>query len=374
MNINKHVVLGACFAILTAACANNANTVAVVNGKKITKKTYEATLDNLILQQKQKQPNFMDNEQNRLVLGRIVLDQLITNEVLAQQADKAKISADEKTVTQNVNNLKQLLAVDKDGKRITDPAQIDKAFQEKLKADGITFQEFKNNIRKELNIKLFLNDLSSKNKAELNEPVLKKFYDGTMIVLSQDKNKIKTLPQADLNIIVPFASDVKKATAARAFVSAVFLAIPKNMTKEQITKKKELATKIVREIKDKKISFVEAIATYSDDKNALRTNGEQFIIQGTLPAELDKKVFTAPLGQVEGPLTQPDGIYIFRVNEKRAETPVTYKQLRGNIIQYLAAIQLQNKLQQQVKQLVAEADVKVLLPQYQVAAPQPAAK
>ena len=124
MNINKHVVLGACFAILTAACANNANTVAVVNGKKITKKTYEATLDNLILQQKQKQPNFVDNEQNRLVLGRIVLDQLITNEVLAQQADKAKISADEKTVTQNVNNLKQLLAVDKDGKRITDPAQI----------------------------------------------------------------------------------------------------------------------------------------------------------------------------------------------------------------------------------------------------------
>ena len=216
--------------------------------------------------------------------------------------------------------------------------------------------------------------MSSKNKAELNEPVLKKFYDGTMIVLSQDKNKIKTLPQADLNIIVPFASDVKKATAARAFVSAVFLSTPKNMTKEQISKKKELATKIVREIKDKKISFVDAIATYSDDKNALRTNGEQFILQGILPAELDKKVFTAPLGQVEGPLTQPDGIYIFRVNEKRAETPVTYKQLRGNIIQYLAAIQLQNKLQQQVKQLVAEADVKVLLPQYQVAASQPAAK
>ena len=374
MKINKSIVLCACAAVLTAACAaKNENVAAIVNGTKISQKMYEGTVNNLVSQQKQANPNFADNEQTRLALGRAALEELITNEVLAQEAAKAHIAADDAAVKQTIENLKQRLAV-KDGQRVTDAAEIDKIFKEKLAEDGITLKELQNNIRKELNAKLFLNDLSSKQKAELSEDVLHRFYNGTMAVVGNDKAKVAALDKADLALILPFAVEVKKATAPRASVSAVFLATPATLSKEALAKKKDEAKKIAQELKDKKVTFVEAIEKYSDDKNALRTNGEQVVMRGTLPESLDKKVFEAALGKVEGPLTEKDGLYILRVNERRAETPVSYDQLRGDMIKYLAALQLKQKLQQQVKSLVAGAKVEILLPQYQLADAQPAAK
>ena len=93
MKIHKNAIL--LFTVLAfwiVACSDSTNVVATVNGTKITRKTYESTLDNLILQQTQSNPAFVDNEQTRLLLGKIALDQIITNEVLAQEARKANIT------------------------------------------------------------------------------------------------------------------------------------------------------------------------------------------------------------------------------------------------------------------------------------------
>lgn len=365
MSIKKHLVLSAFCLMLLAACGtNNKNTAAVVNGTKISQKTYQATLDNLIVQQKQSNPNFTETEQTRLLLGRIVLEKLIANEVLAQEAAKAHLSVNEKDVEKNIQNLRQLLAANANGQSLS-AKEIDKKFQEKLKTDGITLQQLKDNIRKELRVQLFLKDLSAKQKVELQEDDLRRFYNNTMAIVSNNEQAVQALSAEELALLIPFASQVKKLTAPRAAVSAVFLAT-KDIGSEELAKKQNLSKKITQELKDKKLTFVEAIQQYSDDKNALRTNGEQTILQGSLPSDLDKKVFEAPLGKVLGPLTQQDGIYILRVNEKRAETTLAYMQLRNDIIKYLAEAQIKQKIQQHTKELVSKADIKILLPQYQI--------
>ncbi len=370
MKINKNIVLLFTFlTFLLVACSDKANIAAIVNGTKITKKTYEATLGNLILQQKQNNPNFVDNEQTRLLLGKMALEQLITNEVLFQESQKAKITVNEEAVDQNINNLKQILAVDENGKVLTDKKQIKDKFNKKLKTDGVTLKQLRKNIRKELSVKLFLKDLSDKQKIELSEDILEKFYDGTMAVARKNQNKIKSLSTEDLALITPFASEVKKITAERVSISTIFLATPETMDSTEIANKKELANKIVQELRNRKIVFIQAIQMYSDDKSALQTNGEQLIIRGTLPRDLDKKIFEARLGRVIGPITKPEGIYILRVNEKRAATPLTYGQLRSDIINYLISVALQQKVQQQVKELVQKSNVKILLPEYKVNAP-----
>ena len=365
MKIKNLVLPVLCLTLLTACGANDKNAAAVVNGTKINQKTYQATLDNLIVQQKQSNPNFTETEQTRLLLGRIVLEKLITNEVLAQEAAKAHISASEKDVEENIQNIRQLFAGNTNGQSLTDQ-EIDKKFQEKLKTDGLTLQQLKDNIRKELSIQLFLKDLSTKQKVELQEEALRRFYDNTMAIVSNNEKAIQALPREELALLMPFASQVKKLTTPRVSVSTVFLAT-KNIGKEELAKKQNLSKKITQELKDKKITFVEAIQQYSDDKNALRTNGEQIILKGSLPSDLDKKVFEAPLGKVLEPVTKEDGIYILRVNEKRAETPLAYVQLRNDIIKYLAEAQVKQKVQQHTNDLVSKADIKILLPQYQIA-------
>ena len=367
MKINKNIV--PLFTILTfwlVACSNNTNVVAIVNRAPITQKTYEGTLDNLILQQKKNNPNFVDNKQTRLLLGKIALEQMITNEVLFQEAQKMHITVKNEAIEQSINNLKQILAIDENGQIITDKKQIDDKFNQKLKTDGVTLKQLKENIRKELSVKLFLKDLSDKQKIEISEDVLKKFYDGTMAVTHKDQSKIQSLSKEDLALITPFAAETEKVTAERVTISPIFLATPETMDNTEATHKKDLADKIAQELRDNKIAFIQAIQMYSDDKSTLRTNGEQIIIRGTLPHDLDEKIFEARLGEVIGPIMQQEGIYILRVNEKRAANTLTYEQLRRDIINYLISVALQQKIQQQVKDLVQQAKIQILVPEYKV--------
>lgn len=357
MNIKKFLPVCAAI-ILVAACANKQEVAFSVNGTKISKATYQGTVDNLAVQYLRANPKFLESQQNQQLVKTLALEQLITNEVLYQEAVKQNIKADEKLVKQNVDKIKNLFAFDKDGKPIQDKVIIEKNFQQKLQEDGITYKDFENNIRKELMAQALLNKITAEQKAELKEEDLQKFYNGLQTVLYEDKTKIAALPQESLAVIVPFAQEVKKATAERAQVSAVFLSTPSGMPKQDIEKKETLAKSIVKELKDNKTGMVQAIAKYSDDKNALNTNGEQLVIRGTLTDNLDKKIFSAKMGEIIGPITEKDGIYILRVNEKRAQTKPAYDELRADIAKYLAGVQIRQKTANYVRDLVNKADIK----------------
>lgn len=350
---------------LLSACAEKHDAAAIVNGTDITILTYESTLQNLAAPyQRTDQPNVLDNPQNRQLLGRVALEQLITNEVLAQQAQKQNIKIDDAQVTQLIEQLKQGVAGTDNGKPVTDKKIINKKFQEKLKQDGISLEQLKSNIRKELQVKALLNEFSSQQQIQLQEQDIQQFYNNVIVLLGKDQKKKEALPKDALPLLVPFAQQVQKQTAERALVSAVFLATPNDISKKDLATKQQKARDIITELNGNKISFAEAIATYSDDKNALKTNGEQLVLRGTLPASLDKTIFESELGVIIGPLTQPEGIYIVRVNEKRAATTPTYSQLRQSIIKNLAEIQSQNNLRQYVKELVNNAKVEILLPEF----------
>lgn len=352
------------FSVFFVACAAKEDSAVVVNGTHIAKTTYEATLQNIVSAHQQLgQPDILENAQNRQLLGHLALQQLITNEVLAQEAQKQNIKIEKKLIEQNIDNLKKAVIRDENGQPIADKKVLDQKFKEKLKKDGTTLRALENNIRKELLAKTLLKDYADKQKIELQEQGLQNFYDQIMIVLGNDQKQKESLPKENLPLLVPFATEVKKQTAERALVSSVFLATPKDISKQDLSAKQQQARDIIKELKENKISFAEAIEKYSDDKNALKTNGEQLVLRGTLPTELDKAVFESKLGTITGPLTQPEGVYIIRVNEKRAEIKPTYTQLRNSIINTLAEAQLKQKTSQYVQELVNNAKVEILVPE-----------
>lgn len=363
--MNKQAILTLCLAVgVLAACADKKDAAALVNGEKISQAAYEGTLQNLAIPyQTQGSANVLEDPQNRIALGQLALKKLVANEVLAQEAEKQKIKIDEKQIQQNIENLKKLVARQEGGQPITDKNEINKKFKKKLKKDGITLNILKNNIRTELLANALLKNMADEQKIELQEQDIRAFYDNVMILLGDNQKKKETLPKEDLQALIPFAAEVKRLTAERAYVSAVFLATPKDMPVKEIEDKWSLAKDITKKLKNNEISFSQAIAQYSDDKNALKTEGEQLVIQSTLPEELDKSVFTSPLGEVIGPISQPEGIYIIRVNEKRAETKPVYTQLRESIANNLASIQIKQNIQNYVQGLVDKAQVEVLVPE-----------
>ena len=351
-------------AVFFAACANKEDIAVIVNDTPITTAFYKGTLQNLASSYQQVgQPNVLDNPQNRQLLQHLALQQLITNEVLAQEAQKQNIKIDEALVKQNVDQLKQLIAGTENGKPVSDKKIINQKFQAKLKQDGTTLAKLENNIRKELQRKSLLTTFSNQQKIELQEQDIRRFYDNVMILLGNNQQKKDALPKDELPLLLAFAKEVKRQTAERVMVASVFLATPNDISESDLDAKQQQAGVIVKELKENQISFTDAIIKYSDDKNALKTNGEQLVLRGTLPAALDKSIFNAELGTIVGPITQPEGIYIIRVNEKRAATKPTYTQLRGSIARNLAEIQIKQNIQQYVQDLINKAKVEIVLPE-----------
>ena len=360
MKINKILLIFAAAVLLAACSAKHKDAIVSVNGTEIAKSTYIGTVQNMASQYLKADPKFWDNPQNRQAVERAALEQIVTGEVLYQEAKKQKLTVDEALVKQQVNAVKNLFAFDKDGKPTQDKDLIEKNFKAKLAQDGITYEQFENNIRKELLAKAMTEKITAAQKAELQEEKLKQFYDDLTVILSKDQAKINALTKENLSVVLPFAKEVNKFTAERAQVSAVFLALPKNISQKDADAKQALAKNIVKALKENKISFNQAIQQYSDDKNALKTNGEQLVLKGALPADLDNKIFTAKLGEVTGPVKESDGIYIFRVNQKRAQSKPVYTELRTEIAKYLGTLQIKLKAAAAIRDLVSKADIKAV--------------
>lgn len=125
---------------LTAGCAQTkSETIATVNGEKITR---EELADRLIKQS-----------------GKEVLDQMITEKLIAQEAKKKGISITEAEINKKIEEVK---------KQFPD----EKTFQSQLKANNLTLENLKEQIKLQLIIEKVL-----KGKVKVTEKEIKSYYD-----------------------------------------------------------------------------------------------------------------------------------------------------------------------------------------------------
>lgn len=99
-----------------------------------------------------------------------------------------------------------------------------------------------------------------------------------------------------------------------------------------LVKDEKKAKEIVKEIKDKKISFVDAAKKYSEDTSTKDKGGELgYVASGELPEEVEKATFTLPLNQVSNPIKTDKGYYITTVSEIKEAYTLPYIQVKPEI-------------------------------------------
>jgi len=99
-----------------------------------------------------------------------------------------------------------------------------------------------------------------------------------------------------------------------------------------LVKDEKKAKEIVKEIKDKKISFAEAAKKYSEDTSTKDKGGDLgYITEGELPQEVEKVTFTLPINQVSNPIKTDKGYYITTVSEIKEAYTIPYIQAKQEI-------------------------------------------
>ena len=337
------------------------STVATVNGQAILSSKYNKLLDTVMENYRAQNPQILENPQNVAILKQEVLNELIKETLLIQNAKKEKITVKDSEVSDAVNMFKAQLAVDPfTGRQITDQEQVEEIFNNGLKQEGLTLQQFQAQIKDQISMRKLIDTVVNSKITPPTKEEVKALYDDVILVMGGDENKIKALPKNRLEQSVPLAAKLNQLTAEQIRISPIFVKFENN-TSAEISSKEKLAKKIKKEMKKGKTPMMDLIRQYSDDKTPLQTGGEMILIKGVMPKDFDDKIFAVNVGEVSDPIKTDNGFYIIKVQEKKAKRDFTFEQVAPDMAQYLTAIKMNEGFVNYLTALKDKSKIKVMI-------------
>lgn len=361
MKTNKIILLGA-----LALIALNANakvidsSVATVNSKPILSSQYDKMTKAVLAQYEQRAPQVLQDKNNVAAIKEQVLNEMISEELMLQAAQKEGIKVKDSELAQAINSIKKRFEVDEKGKERS-KKEAEAAFNEELKKEGMTYKQFENKTREQLSVKKMMDSIVKANAKTPTEADVKQLFDDIQIIMKGDKEKAEKLSKERVALALPLAAKLNQLTAEQIKISPIFIKADKTLSKTALKDKENEAKKIRKDIKNGKITMLDAIKLYSDDKTPLATGGEVILIRGVMPKDFDNKVFSVAVGDISEPLQTESGFYIIRVNEKKAQQEVTLDKIQNELGQYVYAANMQKAMEDYLVSLKDKADVKVMV-------------
>ena len=333
--------------------------VATVNGRPVLSSEFDTYYEGVIEQYQAAAPQILEQPYAKDMLGKEVLRELISKELLYQAAEEAKIQVKDSEVDSGLAEIKARFAIDDTGKQ--DPKGAEKRFNEALKKQHMTLKSYKNKIKKDISVKKLLEAQVQASVKPVEDADVKALYANVEAALKNKTKALKKLEKEDpakLREAQLIAAKLKQLTAEQVRVGHIYLAVTKDMPAEEAKKKEELAKQIKKEL-DGGMDFSAAVKKYTEDKTALASGGDMILIKGIAPKEVDNAAFTLAVGKVSAPIKTEVGWHIIKVKEKRAEKEIGYEDIAQDLAQYVAQNKIQTAMMEYVNGLADKADIKV---------------
>ena len=338
------------------------SSVATVNGQPILASEYDNYLQSAVEQYQLAAPQFLEQPYAKDILGREVIKELISKELLYQAAEEEKIQVKDSEIDAGVNEIKARFIIDETTGQ-QDPKGADKRFNEALKKQGMSFKTYKKKLSKDIAVRKLMEQKLQTSIKPVEEADAKALYEDVEAVMKNKTKKIKALEKENptrLKEAQAIAAKLKQLTAEQVRIGHIYLAVTKDMKPEDVQKTEELAKQIKKEIDDG-MDFSAAVKKYTEDKNALASGGDMILIKGVAPKAIDEKAFSLAVGKVSDPIKSDVGFHIIKIKEKRAERSVSYDDIAKDLAQYLAQQRVQLAIAEYIADLYDKADVKVTI-------------
>jgi len=289
---------------------------AKVNGKAVKNITLEAAVNNFV--ENQKLMGVVFNEEDKDKLRSDILQELISAELLYQQSKKAKLPNMKEEVNKQLGNIK-------------DAFTSDKEFKEVLKDRGISEKDLKEDIKKGVYIKAFLDK-----EVYINIVVTEKEKQEEF---EKNKDKLKVDEQV---------------RAAHILIS-----FPENATKEQ----KKVAKEKVNELRKKALAgedFAKLAKENSHDTTSAARGGNLgYFEKGVMVPEFEKAVFSLKKDQISNVVETKYGYHIIKLFDKKAPRKLNYEEVASGISRFIANNKKNEKLEKFVETLRETAKIKI---------------
>ena len=208
-----------------------------------------------------------------------ILEREIMDSIITQMGQRAGLQISDQQLDQAIQNIaaQNHLSMDQLRSRLT--------------YDGVNYNDYRNQIRKEMLI------------AEVRN--------------NEVRSRITILPEEVNNLAKQISSQNVPGTEVN--LSMILLPLPENPTQQQVDEEEALAKKLVGELKNG-ADFGKMAVTYSADPQALKGGNMGWGKIEELPGLFSQALSAAHKGDIVGPIRSGVGFHILKVNDMRGES------------------------------------------------------
>ncbi|CAM3299327.1 peptidyl-prolyl cis-trans isomerase (PPIase), involved in maturation of outer membrane proteins [Xenorhabdus nematophila ATCC 19061] len=271
----RSLILGLMFSVNSVAMAAPQvlnKVAAVVNNGVVLESDVDSLLQSVELNAKHAGQQIPDEK----ALRHQILERLIMDDIVLQMANRMQITIPDQTLDSAIAGIA--------AQNHLSLAQL----KQNLVADGISFDTYRNQIRKEMTISEVRN-----NEVRRRITILPQEVDSLTNQLEGQNNQ-----DTELNI------------------SHILIPLPENPNQAQVEKAETTVRNILSELKNG-VDFGKLAITYSGDTQALKGGNMGWNKLQELPSLFTEQLQSAYKGQIIGPIRSGVGFHILKVNDTR---------------------------------------------------------
>jgi peptidyl-prolyl cis-trans isomerase SurA len=246
---------------------------------------------------------------------REVLDRLIDDQLLAQQATELKLTVSNDEIDRAIEQIKR------------DYGLTDTQLKDELRKQGMSIAAYRMNTKKEI-LKYRVLNIAVGSKINVADSEVQSYYDRHM-----------------------------KSSNVQLRASHIFLAIPEDADNAAVLEREKLAKALLARAQQGE-DFAKLAREYSQDAGTRAEGGDLgFIGRDILPKPIEELLFSMKLGDVRGPVRADRGFHVIRLVDKRTKDAKPFAEVQDEIRIRLR----QREMERQTKIYLGDLRKKILV-------------
>jgi len=249
-------------------------------------------------------------------LRREVLDRLIDDELILQQATELKLSISNEQVDSSIEEIKRQ-------NNLTDDQ-----LREALRGQGMTMTAYRADLKRQL-LRFRVLNIAVGSRVNISDDEVRSYYDRHM----------------------------KDGSNVQVRASHVFIAIPEGADAGVVAEKQALAQKILERANAGE-DFAKLAREASDDAATRADGGDLgYFGKDMLPKAIEELVFSMKVGEIRGPIRADRGFHVIKLVDRKLKDPKPFDEVKDDIRMQLR----QKDMERQTKIYLAELRKKTLV-------------
>ena len=315
----------------TPAPTTMEDTVAVVNGQPILLSEFQKEAATSLDYWSKTNPAALSDPGNVRKIRESVLEELITRELLVQQAEREKMKVRPCELDNAEEEIRARFKKDEATGAPLDDAAAEKAFNEQLKLEGIDYGQFRDRLTRQIMAKKTIDENVKARVAPPTEADAKAYFEKIKAYIASKSTQTPAgMDEDDGQALREAANQVKALSSERVRVQRILIRLSPGASENERKRAQKTAAEIKKRL-DQGEDFAKVAKEESEDPESAARGGDiGYVLHGVASPELDKAAFSMEVGQNSDPILTEIGFNVIRVTEKRAAQAPDFDQFKDD--------------------------------------------